>query len=151
NFNLAGAPLNKSTSGTLILGGNNSTYKGAMNINGGTLQIGAGGNSGTPSTATVPLTVASGATLAFNRSDTSLTVGNKITGAGNVENKGSGTVTISGSNNDYTGGTTATAGRLKLGSPGALPAGGNFVFNGGILELNNQDVTSSRTLGILTL
>lgn len=147
--NLKGGSLNKSSSGTAILAGNNSGYVGAININGGTLQVGAGGASGLLGSGSV--TVASGATLSFNRGDTTASIGNKITGPGKLEVNSPGGITLSDSANDYTGGTLLTSGTLKVGAAGALPASGPVNFSGGSLALNNVDLTSSRTLGALTL
>ena len=69
-----GAALTKGTAGTLILDGTNS-FSGALTISAGTLQVGAGGATGTPGSGNI----VNGATLAFNRSG-SVAVGNLISG-----------------------------------------------------------------------
>jgi phospholipase C len=97
----------KSGSGTLSLSGAN-TYSGATLVNSGTLQLGAGGSSGSAGTGQIM----DNATLAFNRSD-SLSFSNDITGTGAVQQNGSGTVTLRG-NLTYTGTTTVNSGVLAF-------------------------------------
>jgi autotransporter-associated beta strand protein len=108
-----GGGLNVSSSsgsGVLVLSGANS-YTGNTNINSGTLQIGAGAAAGTLGTGGG---VVNNATLAFNRSDAGLTVGNVISGSGVVQQTGSGTTTLTAANT-YSGTTTISAGTLQLG------------------------------------
>ena len=94
--------------GTLVLDAE-SYYTGNTQVRQGTLQIGAGGTSGSITGGII--TVSSGATLAFNRSD-DITRANRITGAGAVAQFGGGTTTMSSTSSDYSGGTTIGAGRL---------------------------------------
>ena len=75
-------------SGTVILTGAN-TYTGATTITEGALQVGAGGTVGSIASPTV--SVASGAALAFDRSDT-LTYAGSISGAGALTQAGTGTL-----------------------------------------------------------
>ncbi|MDR2838499.1 MAG: autotransporter domain-containing protein [Azonexus sp.] len=102
-----GADLTKNGDGTLILSKDNS-YTGVTTINGGTLQIGNGGTTGSLGTGNV----VNKGTLAFNRSD-AITINNVISGAGKLEQNGSGTTTLA-NNNTYTGDTTINAGKLVL-------------------------------------
>ncbi len=106
--------LRKEAADTVTLTGNN-TYSGTTTINGGILQIGAGGTSGTLG-APGNVIIASGANLAFNRSDT-MTVVNSISGAGTVTQLQTGTTILTG-NNTWTGVTTVTAGTLQMGNGG---------------------------------
>ncbi|HZV61579.1 MAG TPA: autotransporter-associated beta strand repeat-containing protein [Methylophilaceae bacterium] len=97
----------------LTLTGNN-TYSGTTAVNAGTLQVGNGATSGTLGTGAV--TIASGANLVFDRSDT-VTVANAIGGAGNLTQAGTGT-TILTANNTLSGTTAVNAGTLQVGNGG---------------------------------
>jgi fibronectin-binding autotransporter adhesin len=104
--------LEKTGTTTWALSGTN-TYSGGTTISAGTLSVGNGGTTGTLGGGSV--SVASGATLGFDRTDTGLAVANAISGAGGIEQLGSGTTSLTGSNT-YTGPTTVSAGTLSLGS-----------------------------------
>ena len=112
--------VEKAGSGTLTLTGNN-TYSGTTTISTGTLQIGAGGTSGTLGSGSV----VTNATLSFNRSD-SLTVGNIISGTGGISHIGAGRLDLMG-DNTYAGGTRLNNGAsthiLGLGHKNALGTG----------------------------
>ena len=106
--------LTKSGSGVLILAGSNG-YSGPTAVSAGTLQIGAGGTTGSVSM-TSGIAVAAGATLALNRTD---------------NYGGNWSVPVSGS-----GGLTLTAGTLTL-SGNSLSYTGTTVNNNGILQLGD--------------
>ena len=128
--------LIKTGAGTLILTGAN-TYQGGTTISDGTLQIGAGGTSGTLGSGGVT----NNAALAFNRSN-DFTVANAISGTGNVVKAGTGTLTLSGASN-YTGGTTVNSGTLAL--AGASSAGtGTIRMNSGALQANSSFTLTNR-------
>jgi fibronectin-binding autotransporter adhesin len=105
--------LTQEGAGTLTLGANN-TYGGGTTISSGTLQIGAGGATGSVTGA-----ILDNAALVFDNG-TALAVGNAITGSGSVTFGGSGTVTLSG-NDDYYGNTSVTNGIVMIGSATAIP------------------------------
>jgi autotransporter-associated beta strand protein len=108
--------LTKNGTGTLTLT-ETSTYTGATVINGGTLQIGNGGNTGAVSATTI---VTNNAALVFNLNDTpnpEATVANAIRGTGTLTKQGSGRLTLTG-NSTYTGATTLSAGILQIGNGG---------------------------------
>jgi fibronectin-binding autotransporter adhesin len=108
----------KAGSGLLILSGA-GTYTGATTISAGTLQIGAGGSTGTLSGTSG---ITNNATLAFNRTGT-LAITAPISGTGVVNQIGTGIVTLSGANS-YSGGTNVNSGTLTYQNTDARPATG---------------------------
>ncbi len=119
---LAGPAALTVTAGTntAVLAANN-TYSGVTTINTGTLQVGAGGSTGMTSPSNG---IVNNATLAFNRSDTTLNLNSvqTISGSGSVVNNGSGQVTFP-FQNTYTGGTVVNAGTLVSAQDQALGSG----------------------------
>ena len=133
--------LTKLGTGTLALNGVN-TYSGTTTISGGTLQVGAGGTSGTLGSGAV----VDNATLAIFRSDT-LTLANAISGTGSLAKLGTGTfgdVLILTGTNTYAGTTTINAGTLQVGTGGTSGTlGSGAVTNNAALVFN---LSSSLTL-----
>jgi fibronectin-binding autotransporter adhesin len=129
----------KTGTGTQILSGAN-TYTGATTISGGTLQIGAGGTTGTLGSGAV--SIGTGSTLAFDRSG-GLSVANAISGNGSLVQSGAGAVSLTGTNT-YAGGTTVTAGILGFSGQASIPgwgtAGAVTVGAGGALAVGNDTV-----------
>ncbi|MGV0960380.1 MAG: autotransporter-associated beta strand repeat-containing protein [Limnohabitans sp.] len=120
----------KQGSGTMAMT-DTSTYSHNTTVSGGTLQIGTGSTTGDISS-TSAVSVASGATLAFNRSN-DYSFGKTITGAGALSHIGSGTTTLTGPNT-YSGGTTVSSGHLVLqNSPLSSMAGPTTVSSGATL------------------
>lgn len=122
-----------------------TAFSGAVQINGGTLQLGDGSRDpfgfshGSLGSGTV--NVAGGATFAFNRVDV-MTVVNQISGGGNVRQFGTGITNLSGQNS-YTGTTQVDAGTLRAIGTNAFgsPTGaGAAVVNGGTLDLNDNSI-----------
>ena len=124
----------KNDAGTWALTGEN-TYTGSTLVNGGILQIGAGGTSGSIASQQV---IVSAGTLAFDRTD-SMTLSGVVSGAGSVVQKGTGT-TVLAEANTYTGGTLISAGTLQLGDGGANGSIVGNVFNNGTLAFDRSDV-----------
>ncbi|UHC20226.1 autotransporter-associated beta strand repeat-containing protein (plasmid) [Methylobacterium currus] len=118
--------LEKTDLGTLILGGDN-TYTGGTVVSAGTLQIGAGGTTGS-----IQGDVVNNATLAFNRSDDTAFAG-VISGSGAVVKQGAGTLTLSGSNT-YAGTTRVAEGTLQVSAAEALGTGLLALQGGGTLR-----------------
>jgi fibronectin-binding autotransporter adhesin len=114
----------KTDLGTLILTGAN-TYTGGTTILDGTLQLGAGGASGS-----IVGDVGNSGSLAFDRSDT-MTFTGAISGTGVVNQIGGGTTTLTALNT-YTGATTISSGTLALSGSGSIAASSNVVDNGGL-------------------
>ncbi|MCL1886919.1 MAG: autotransporter-associated beta strand repeat-containing protein, partial [Betaproteobacteria bacterium] len=139
----AGA-LTAAGSGSLILA-NTNTYSGGTTISGGTLQIGAGGTTGS-----IVGDVVNNGALVFNRSDIS-TFSGLISGTGTVNQAGAG-VTILSANNTYAGPTTISSGWLYIdgdqsGAGGAVTAnpgtrlGGNGIIGGDVTIADNATLS----------
>ena len=162
NFTLSGAltngasilALTKAGTGTTILTGTDS-YTGATTVSAGTLQIGDGTNGNLTGTGATAVTVSGTATLAldlsgganFSRNVNLSAAGANIktiqngintltaviSGTGVVNQSGSGTTILSGTNT-YTGATNVITGTLDVASSGSLAAGSTVnVATGGTL------------------
>ena len=130
-----GGTLAKLGAGTLILTGD-STYAGATTVSEGTLQLGNGGTTGSIAGT---VNVGTGATLSINRSD-NLTFANVVTGSGGLTKLAGNTLTLTGENT-YAGGTTVSAGTLRIGNGGTTGsvAGNVSVGGGATLSFNRSD------------
>ncbi len=135
--------LTKSGNGTLTLTGNN-TYSGNTAVSAGTLQIGSNGTAGTLAG---DAAVSSGATLAFNRSD-SLTHSGVISGEGSLAKSGAGTLNLTG-NNTLTGTTTVNAGTLLINgtSAGAVIVGASGTLGGTGTIAGNTTIQGTHSPG----
>jgi autotransporter-associated beta strand protein len=147
-----GGGLIKNNTGTLTIV-NSNTYSGLTHIQGGTLQIGDGGTTGS-----LASPIQADGTLLINRSD-NFTLGNVISGGGIVRKIGSNTLTLSGSSS-YTGQTIVDAGTLQVtalanagvnsnigagtGGPSDLVLNGStFKFVGNANQTSNRNFTMS--------
>lgn len=137
--------FNKTGAGTLILTNDTNDYIGTT-ISAGTLQIGNGGSTGSLGSA---ITITNNGILKFNQTD-SYTLSQIVSGTGSIEQAGSGTLVLSGANT-YTGGTTVSAGTLKLGASEVLSETDSVgstntltVSSGATFDLNGFDETIYR-------
>lgn len=142
--------LIKGSLGTLILTGNNN-YSGTTTANGGTLQIGNGGTTGTLGAGAVTLNATN---LIFNRSD-SFTVANAIGSTGTLTKFGAGTLTATGALS-YSTSTQILGGTLQIASTGSFSGGGSLTINGldagFVLNAASGSVSSvDHAVGSLTL
>nr|WP_234827057.1 autotransporter-associated beta strand repeat-containing protein [Rhodopseudomonas palustris] len=123
--------LGKTGTGTLTLTGD-SFYTGGTTISGGTLQLGNGGISGS-----ITGDITNNATLAVNRSN-GTSLGGAISGTGNLVKLGGDILALLG-NNTYTGGTTISAGTLRVGNGATSGSIVGDVVNNGVLQFNRHD------------
>ncbi len=119
--------LTKSGPATLLLTGSN-TYSGGTFISSGTLQLGAGGNSGS-----IAGNITDMGTLAFCRSDAFTLAGN-ISGSGGVCQSGCNLTILSGAVS-YTGLTVVGAGTLAV--TAGTASGGSTIAAGATLQLGS--------------
>lgn len=132
--------LTKYGPGTLVLE-NNNTYSGGTTNLIGTLQVGNGGTAGTLGDGAV----LNNGTLIFKRSDT-YTITNQISGSGDVQQTGSGTIKLT-ADNTYSGGTTISSGTLQVGDGGTSGSlGSGNVTNNGTLAFNRSDAITVANL-----
>lgn len=121
--------LQQNGGGTTILAGDN-TFTGGTTIAAGTLQLGAGGASGS-----VVGGIIDNGTLAFNRSDV-FVMDNTISGSGGLAQLGSGTTVLTGQNT-LAGAHNVSAGTLAVGDAAhagvVLSGGPTTVRSGGTL------------------
>ncbi len=145
---ITGNSVTKVGTGTWILTGNN-TYTGATLINGGAIQIGQGGASGTLGLNNA-INVTDNASLIFNRYD-AIIYGGVVSGSGGLTQAGAGTLILSGVN-PYSGATYVTAGTLALTNAGTITASTNInLANGAIFDVSGaagggMTLGNSRTL-----
>jgi len=132
------AGTNSYSGGTTITGGilnisadtNLGATAGALTFSGGTLQLGAGVTIN--ASRLVTLTASGG--VIDTQANTG-TIAAAIGGAGGLTKVGTGTLTLTGSNN-YAGATTVTAGTLSLATPGLADAANVYLTTGAVLNLN---------------
>ncbi|HBV12218.1 MAG TPA: outer membrane autotransporter, partial [Brevundimonas sp.] len=131
-----GRSLTKAGRGTLILTGDN-LYTGGTTIQGGVLQIGNDGATGS-----VLGDIVNHGALAFQRSD-DFAFDGIVSGSGVLIKNGAGTLTLAGANT-YTGGTTLRGGVVAVAQDVNLGhADGALRFDGGALRVTGTDFTGT--------
>jgi autotransporter-associated beta strand protein len=90
-----------------------------------------------------------GGAIGVQNAGTSLTWAGQITGSGSFIKTGAGTLVLTNTTNNFTGGTYVEGGTLAIGASGpVLPAGGNVTINsGGTLSLGGFSNTAATALG----
>ena len=138
-------PVAKKGAGTLVVDQATAFAAGTVYVEEGTLQVGSGGTSGLVG-APVAITVSSGATIAFNRSDDyGGPFANQIGGGGGVTVNG-GRLVLTGSSS-YTGGTLVAGGTLAIGDGGTTGwVPGPIVNQGTVVISRSGSVTFSGTI-----
>ncbi len=122
--------------GTQVLAGSN-TYTGVTTIASGTLQLGAGGGTGSIDNSSGVL---DSGILAFSRSDT-VTFALPVSGSGGLTQLGPGVLALTG-NNSYSGPTTINGGTLQPVSGSALGnTSGVVIDTAGALDLAGNSLT----------
>jgi fibronectin-binding autotransporter adhesin len=92
------------------------------------------------------VTLSKGLVVTNNSESAALTLSGIIIGTGGLTKSGAGTVTLSGAN-QYSGGTTITAGTLKAGAGEVLSNNGTVTMSGGTLDITGFTETI-RTLSV---
>ncbi|WP_304488655.1 autotransporter-associated beta strand repeat-containing protein [Dyella sp. 2HG41-7] len=129
-------------SGTTILT-NDNTYTGGTTIDGGTLQLGENGTTGSIAG---NVAINSAGTLSFSHSG-SETFSGSLSGNGNLNDFDSGTLTLTG-NNSFNGTTTVISGTLQLGDGGTTGniAGPIQLRSGTALVIDQSGITNQNSI-----
>jgi autotransporter-associated beta strand protein len=145
--NLTGA--NTYTGGTMVSGGGILAIDANARL--GDLASGLALNGGTllpTASFTLPRAITLGAAGgAFDTNGFDLTLGAAVTGGGGLAKNGLGILTLSGANS-YAGGTILNAGTLRLAPGASLPTPGPLAVNGGILDLNGNNLAIGSLSGL---
>lgn len=137
NVSSTGTTIVKNDGGTLTIGGTHSAT-GAITINGGTLQIGAGGTTGSVN-GTGGITNSS--KLAFNRSDSALSYTGVISGTGQLFNIGTGQVELTGVNT-YSGKTFVSSGTIAFNNADATATNAQALGTNTDIDLGAAGLTA---------
>ena len=135
--------LVKEGAGVLVLSGEN-TFLGNTIVDEGTLQIGAGGTTGSVLTG---IELRNGSSLVFDRSD-DFTAANLITGDGTLTKKGAGVLTLTAVNT-YSAGTTVSGGLIEFASDDNLGSGAITLDGGGLRWATGNTLDISARLSAL--
>ena len=134
--------VTKNGSGPVYFSNNATGATNGWSFNEGTVFVGEGGVSGN---LTGAINIASGATLALNRSDTGLVLGQVISGDGVINQIGGGVATLSGINT-YAGGTNITVGTIAASAVDNFGTGDINIDGGGVQLLADFDLPSANVV-----
>ena len=143
NLTLNGTGVNNS--GALMNSGAAATYSGPVLLGSSSRIVGGTGTIALTNTSQI---LGAGSNLTLGGAAGGSFAAVIRTSTGNVTKEDIGTWVLSGTNSDYSGGTTISAGTLKAGSATAFGTGVITVNSGAALDLNGQTMTST---GGLTL
>jgi autotransporter-associated beta strand protein len=129
--------LTKIGVGSLILSGTN-TYSGGTTIDGGTVEIGDGGTSG--SLGTGPVTISAVSTLVFKRTD-ALTIGGPVSGGGTISVE-TGTLRLANAISNVTGVVASGATLAVVGSVGVVTLSTGATLEAGVGGAGTATVSS---------
>ncbi len=125
--------LDQAGGGTTLLTATNS--HGATSVNAGVLQVGNGATAGTLGSGAI--TIAGGATLRVDRSDT-VALSNTFSGSGTLDQHGSGTLVLSGdSDPGFSGAVDITGGTLRISGATANAGTGTIAIGANTLDIAN--------------
>jgi len=126
--------LVKTGAGTQTLAGTSTDFDGVVEIREGTLKLTATNALGTAGSA---VTVSANANLEL-AATSDIELSNTIFGGGNLKKTGTGTATLTGVGNNYSGGTTVSEGKLVATENESLGTGKATVSSGATLELSSD-------------
>ncbi|GHT90648.1 hypothetical protein FACS1894101_3310 [Betaproteobacteria bacterium] len=110
-----------------------------------TINFTSAGAAGITTLHTTPTGAAGDPLMTLNTNTNAITFDGTITGSGGIDKQGDGTLTLNGTN-DYSGGTTVSAGTLSIGDDNNIGSGTNTLA-GGTLRLANGTYAKNWTLG----
>jgi autotransporter-associated beta strand protein len=137
-----GGSIRVNTTGNLTVSAVGSTAAKSLNVAGGSLNLSAA------LTVNGTLTMSGGSITGSSVSATRFslsagTINGDLLGTGALTKTGTGTLTLNGAANGYSGTTTVSAGTMVIGSAGRLPAGQALTVNGGTLNLGGTSASLS--------
>ncbi len=138
-----GLTLEASNTAKIVIANSGSNdFTGAIAVNGGTLEFGDGVNYAAGQIS-ANSAIIDNAVVSFNVSPSeTLILSNSVSGTGTLQKNGSGSLTVTNANDEFTGQTRINAGKLTLGSASALGASAVTVAANASLDLNGYALSS---------
>ncbi|MDR1695763.1 MAG: hypothetical protein LBR69_03925 [Endomicrobium sp.] len=156
--------VNKTSSGTLNLTGNNSRFTGSYNQSTGTTNVSSGTmfggrsninggvlnmNNGSSLVSGSTVTLSTPAVMNVNNSTGALNVNGQINGTGTVNKTSSGALNLTGDNSRFTGAFNQSSGTTNV-SSGTMFAGRSTISSGTLNFNNGSALSSSGTVALGT-